>query len=518
MGRRSAWAETGMDGNGQGGWRLSRPHVLPAQKGWQEGLTGRWRERAQKRLDVATPKRAADHGAFGISPDLKIGSYGVRPSGQRPYTSVSDLGDVIMFSLVALTLFVLFFFSSMFLSRIGILYEVSGGSKLQKIHPATYLACVTFAFAALRRGNPFTFVLEVVMKFPMSVYFMFICFLLMIYAAKVQGNPFTTIIDTFFLTFLVLVVITEVKPSGRAILAIGIHLFMGANALLGIAEVIGGFRFTPYVLGSDVIVWDWRATAFLGHPLVNSVATGAYALMLIFSSGSSLPRYLRFGMAGLQIAALFFFGGRTSLVLTTGIVSIAGMVQFIRFAFGGTIFKLDFLLAVLALPVAITSAILIYQFGILDQLIDRFANDGGSADARYVLFDMLKNIGVDELLFGIEPAKLRSMQWTEGTEYGIESFWFGFLFDYGLILSGFFFIGLAMFWLNLLQLKGRNGWIIMAYFIVVKSSAASLSVKTLTFAVFVALFLIVFDNPPRLRQSVNASRGKNGVPERLRTT
>lgn len=450
--------------------------------------------------------RAKGYQRFGVSRDLQVGRYSVHPDPGKPATALSDLGDVIMFALVAVMLFSLFFFSAMFLARLGIHYEADGGSKLEKIHVSTYLAVMIFGFAALRRGNPLTYVLEVILKFPIPVYFMGLCLLMMVYAIKVQGNPFTLLVDTFVLTFLTLILIAEVKPGGRAILAVGLHLFMLCNALLGICEAVGGFRFTPFTLGSLEVVWDWRSTAFLGHPLINSVMSGAYALMLIFATGNFMPRYLRFALAGIQIAALLFFGGRTSLVLTLAFIAVGGGWEFVKIMLGGTIRKTDFIIGVLALPAAIVGILVMYNLGLLDPMLERFVNDDNSAATRFVLFDMVKSIGLDELLFGVEPAKLVSMQWTEGTEYGIESFWFGFLFDYGLILSVFFFMGLGLFWFNLLQLKGKNGWVIMLFFVIVSSSAASLSVKSITFACFVAMFLLVFDSPPRLRRSVNVLR------------
>lgn len=449
--------------------------------------------------------RAQGYTRFGVPSNLKIGRYSVHADPRKPATAMVDLGDIVMFALVALMLFVLFFFSAMFLARLGIHYEAAGGSKLEKIHIATYLAFMAFGFAALRRGNPLTYALELILKFPIPVYFMGLCFLMMVYAIKVQGNPFTLLIDTFVLTFLTLILIAEVKPSGRALLALGLHFFMLCNALLGIGEVLSGHRLTPFTLGSLEVIWDWRATAFLGHPLINSILTGSYALMLLYATGNSVPRYLRFALAGIQVVALLFFGGRTSLVLTLAFIGVGGGLQFVKIMFGGTIRKTDFVLGVLALPLAGAGLIVAYNIGVMDQMLERFVSDDNSAATRFILFDMVNSIGLDELLFGVEPAKLRSMQWTEGTEYGIESFWFGFLFDYGLILSGFFFIGLGLFWFHLLQLKGKNGWIVMLFYVVVSSAAASLSVKSITFAAFVALFLLVFDSPPRLRRSVNVS-------------
>ena len=196
-----------------------------------------------------------------------------------------------IFALTALSLLALFGMSSMLLTQLGFNYEMAGGSIIEKMHPGTWIALLASA-VALIAGSALTILWRFLDRHPLLIAYIATWSLLLVYIIAVQKLPFTPIIDTFLLPVIIFFLLDQLSSHEKKTLASAVHVFMLLNSLLGLGEVITGWRLTPYVVGGEEITADWRATALMGHPLANACITGTYALMMLTGGGKSLSGHM----------------------------------------------------------------------------------------------------------------------------------------------------------------------------------------------------------------------------------
>lgn len=419
-------------------------------------------------------------------------------------------------ALAVLTALLLFGVSSMTLSAFGVAYDQAGGSFLQKFHPATYMACLALVVRFLAQPRPFGWLALQIERFPGAAYFAATWAIMIVFAGVVQKAPISPIVDSFLCSFAFLVLYADADERTRATLRLALHAFMLVNACIGLFEFVTHMRLTPFVAGGKLILHDYRSTALLGHPLVNASAAAAYALMLIYGADRAIGWPLRLVLIAAQAAGLVAFGGRTAIVLCAAL----GVLRMARPALdlmSGRRFDMRAaLVAALSAPVAFAALFILAQGGTFDGLVERFADDKGSSDARILIFQLFDYFTFDELLFGPDQLRLNTVQNTLGIEYGIESSWFGFLFGYGALMTFFFIIAFAALMWELWRRCRPGAWALFVYIIVQLSSAAGVSVKTLVFNQFVVLLLAFFcdwrDEGPAPRRMRAAYRLAPGRP------
>lgn len=395
-------------------------------------------------------------------------------------------------ALTLLTALLLFGVSSMTLSALGIAYDQAGGSFLQKFHPSTYMACLALVVRFLAQPHPFGWLVLQIERFPGAAYFAATWIVMIVFAGAVQKAPISPIVDTFLCSLAFLVLYADVDERTRATLRLALHAFMLVNVCIGVFEFVTHMRLTPFVAGGKIILHDYRSTALLGHPLGNASATAAYVLMLIYGADRAIGWPARLVLIAVQAAGLVAFGGRTAIVLcaTLGVLRMArpgiDLMSGRRFDMRAA------LVAALLVPAAFVVLFVLAQRGTFDGLVERFADDKGSSDARVLIFQLFDYFTFDELLFGPDQLRLNTIQNTLGIEYGIESSWFGFLFGYGALMTLFFAVAFAALMWELWRRSAPGAWALFVYIIVQLSSAAGLSVKTLVFNQFVVLLLAFF--------------------------
>ena len=381
--------------------------------------------------------------------------------------------------------------STMALARLGIPYDSPGVVAPFNIHPGTWalLAALALAFA----GPGFAARLaRAKADHPGAFLFTPVLALTVLFATLVQKLPATALIDTFFSGAVFLVLYAELNARERAFLRMMIHVFMAFNAALGIFEFLSGWRLTPYVVAGAPIVNDPRSTALMGHPLLNAGTTGGYLIALAMGGDPRLVAARRMAMIGLQLAAMVAFGGRTAIVLSAIVLG----VQALRFALGllaGRRFPIEGALGILCLAPALSLAVAYaLSKGLLTTFLDRFLDDKGSTDARFAIYDLFGHFSWDQLLLGPDQVRLGELQRTLGIEYGIENSWLGLLFQYGGLMAGFFVLGFLALLADFARRMRPGAWVMLLYFLVLSSSAASLSVKSFAFTQFAIVALGVF--------------------------
>lgn len=412
----------------------------------------------------------------------------------------------------------IFSISPMVLANWGIPYGAVGGTPLAKVHPGAWAIFLGLALAALRFSSPFVFALRAAALFPGVVAFLASWLVLLWYAIVVQKLPFTPMIDSFLLPLALLLALSTQTDAARRRLALGLHALLLVNALLGLAEYLLGFRLTPYVVGDEELVADWRATSLLGHPLSNALMTGCWMIVLTLGGGRDLPKALRPALCVVALAAMVAFGGRTSLVLA--LIAMAGVLfrDFLGVLRGDRI-DVRLTAGVIAVaPLLVVGVGALYAAGFFDQMLERFVNDHGSANARLIMLGFFKHLSWEELVFGPSVDKMNGLQRIEGVDYGLESFFVAYVLTYGALVSAVFFAGLAAFCREVTRASSPRAILPLIFFFLVAATSVSLSAKTTTLGMLVALLLTMLRPQPRTGRGLTGNgsgESRNGAQSRF---
>lgn len=393
--------------------------------------------------------------------------------------------------------------SSFTLSYFGVPYDTPGGSSLARVHPSTWLFALALVMRVLEKGDPLAWIAAFPLRFPGAAVFLPILAITLVYGALVQKSPLTALVDTYFGAVAMLALHEDMNDFERRLLRRGAHVFMATNALLGLAEYFGHFRLTPYALPGEVIEADPRSSALLGHPLANAAACAAYVGALVFCDRMRATPILRAGLIALQSAAMVAFGGRTAIVLVAMLLGAKALLG--AFALlGGRRFTLAHAALVAALaPLAIVALGAALVHGVADVLLDRFVSDHGSTQARFAALDLFDRFTTSDLLLGPDPGSLAERQRTLGIEYGIENSWLGLMFEYGALMAAMLVVALLALLCEFARRAQRGIGVIIAMFLILASSAASLSVKSLLFTQFSILTLGVLSAPAGRRSATS---------------
>lgn len=376
------------------------------------------------------------------------------------------------------------------LIEFGWQYGESGGSALEKIHPATLLTAFLVLLVAVSQGNPLLALGETLASHPRVAIYLMGVVAMMAHALLVVGLPFTVFIDTFIGPALVFVLLLDLDDTRRRNLAMLVHVLFLANTLLGIAEFGLGFRLTPLHIEGEFLEEEWRASALMGHPLSNAMLTGSYMVLLLSGGARDLPVWMKpllFLIAG---AGMIVFGGRAA----TGLVILFTLWHVLRRAIAvlsGERFDPRLVLAgLIGVPVLIGAVMVLADAGFFDRFLSRLTDDQGSAGTRLEMLELFKHLSWPALLFGPDHGYIASLMRHYGLDYGIESFWVSMILSHGIIASVLFFGALLLFCLEVVRARPQ-ALAVIVYFFAVASASLSLSAKTPGFSVLILMILLL---------------------------
>ncbi len=398
-------------------------------------------------------------------------------------------GLVFSFGLTLLVILLLTI-SGLTLAEFGWQYGESGGSALEKLHPATLLMVVLLLMSAIARGNPLRAILAALEDHPYVPVYLIAVLLLMAHAIFIAGLPFTSFIDTFIAPAIVLLLFRDIDEQRGHRLALLIHLLMFVNAALGIAEFAGGFRLTPLIIEGELLENEWRSSALLGHPLSNALLTGAYMAILLSGGGHDLSGGARLIAFFASAAGMVVFGGRAASALIILLIIWDGVRRFYSVLSGGPVDKSRVLAAIIGLPLLLVGIGVLADLGFFQLFLDRVTDDQGSASTRVEMFELFKHMTWMELIFGPDQAHIQTLMHYYGLDYGIESFWVAVICAHGLIAGLAFFAALFLFCLEIMR-AAPGSVTPLIYFFGVASASLSLSAKTVAFSVFLLMTLIL---------------------------
>ena len=405
--------------------------------------------------------------------------------------SVAATPHVWLFDAALMLLIVLLLgVSSLALTAAGIDYEAADGGPLTKLHPATFLAFLILLAALVAAGNPVSRLERILAGNGAIVLFALAVAFMTLHAAVVIGRPFTPLIDTFGGAAVVYLLYANLAEVRRRKLAWLVHALMALNAVIGIGEFLTGLRLTPIVILGQPID-ESRSSALLGHPLANALITACYILTLLMGGGRDLARPIRIAALVLAVVAMIPFGGRmatVSLIAFGGLLVGRRMIEIL----GGARFDLRSVsAALLVAPAAALVLIPLVEGGFFDRFMRRFTDDKGSAATRSDMLELFTHFNWYDLVWGPDPEQVATWQSIHGLEFGIESFWLGFIFHYGIAASLGFLVALLIFCNRIVRASAPSAALVLLMFFTISSTSVSISAKTTAFSIIVMLLLIL---------------------------
>jgi hypothetical protein len=391
-----------------------------------------------------------------------------------------------------LTLMVILFLtiSAFALIEFGYQYGESGGTPLEKVHPATLVAGLLLLMSTVVRGNPLTAFLEAFARQPLVGAYLIGVALLMAHALFVAYLPFTVFIDTFIGPAILLLLLCDLDEDLRRRLALIVHALFALNSVIGIGEFTLGFRLTELHIEGELLEAEWRSSSLMGHPLSNAMLTGSYMVLLLSGGARDLPHWLKPIVFLIAAVSMVPFGGRAATALVMLFVAYHVARRFLAVV-GGAPFDPRLVLAGLfGLPVLIGAIMLLADAGFFERFLGRLTDDDGSAGTRIAMFELFKHISWPELLFGPDRAQIETLMYHYGLHYGIESFWISTILAHGLIASFAFFFALGLFVVALWR-RAPASLNALLYFFAVASASLSLSAKTVGFSILVLMILLL---------------------------
>ncbi len=398
--------------------------------------------------------------------------------------------------LTVLSVLALFLLSGPMLNLIGIPYDAAGGSPLTKIHPASYLSVLALAAWIVADGGLGPFVGRSWRDSPGLVVLFLAIGLLAFQVIGVQKTPISQVTDNFVMTACLFASLVRLDSREMRFVALLVQGILAVNSTLGYVEGLSGFRLTPLYVNGELLTWEWRATALLGHPLMNAMITTVCLVSLALGAGP-FRQGPRLFLVLFHFGALFFFGGRTAIVLSAAALFTIAAFSGARLLLGRRFPLPVAAAAIFAATFLVIGAVLAVDGGMADRLIGRFINDDGSAMARVAMLSVFRDMSWPEVVFGPDVASVKAMLPRIGTPIAIESAYVGFVAYYGGFVTLFFLMGLAAFFAELIRRFGAAVLMPLGIYFLISTAVSSFSTKSIELGLLTTLIITAFASRPR---------------------
>ncbi|MFN3671952.1 MAG: VpsF family polysaccharide biosynthesis protein [Bosea sp. (in: a-proteobacteria)] len=413
-------------------------------------------------------------------------------AAQRP--AVARLGPGTSTGLV-LAVALLFGVSGGMLWLVGYNYDGLSGGALTKIHPGTYLIVLLFGWSLAASGDPVARFARLAALRPASLVLAITALVALAIFVIRQAPGMAGLLDTFFGPALLLMLLADADERTMARMETALHVVMTANALLGLYEFASQNLLFPYRFEGAAFEWDPRSTSLQGHPLANAMMTACY-LMALTSGARALPDRVRLALILLQSAALVVFGGRTALLLSLGFGGLYAISALLRQLKTGRVPLLGAALGVSMLAVLPVGLAALWAGGFFDALLQRFMSDGGSANARKEMFELVLALPLRDLVVGPDVEWVESLRRIHGLEWGIENPFVRMLVYQGLLVTLLLAVTFSLYVYELARLCRPGVWLPMIVWIILLNAAETVASKTTMPAKFSIIVLCLYRSPP----------------------
>jgi hypothetical protein len=413
-------------------------------------------------------------------------------TGTARRSTARSAAQMILAGLFLAITILLFTVSPGLLWNLGINYGGLSGAIASKIHPATYLAAFTFALLILARRNPASFFVGLITRHSGTLAFLLAALLLGAYILLDGRKGIATVVDTYLLAVMVALIAAALDSRDLTRTEKLTHVLLACNASLALIEYLMDYRLFPFRFEGLAFEWDKRSSALLGHPLENAQATGIYIMILLAGGGPAMPKLLRPAAVLLQLAAMIPFGGRTALTVTLALMTLWMIPRVLHVLRGGRLPLPAFAAVAVLAPLLVFTAGLFAVGGFFDVMLNRFADDGGSAQSRLAMFEIFGQLSLGDIIMGANPEMIDAIRRSMGLEWGIENPLVRLLLYQGVIFAGFMVAGFALFMVEIARRLGPGYGLPMMFFLVVINSYESIANKTIGLALFIVLMLAMF--------------------------
>ncbi len=390
------------------------------------------------------------------------------------------------FTLFVVVAILLFLFNGPLLDLVGWHYSMDDGPFAMKMHPTTYILFLGAAAAIVLA--PYA-TLPLFRRPSFLVYFgaaLLMAFKgVMITMSGVTGGEMSTALVGFLTPAFLLIAVQPVERRDLARLAIPMRVYFAIDSLMALAERAIGHRFIPSFLDN---VKEFRATAFLGHPLSGSLLTGAMIVHLVTARREKASIVYRLPEVLLHVVAMFAFGGRSALVFTTVILVLSAL--FAQQARGQT--RISFVQR--ALPIAVVLLGIGFVFlpiDLVDRTLDRFTQDYGSAQTRNSAVAAFLSLSPSDMIHGIDINQRMTMANFYGSPAGFELTWVSLAMEFGVPVALAMLIGLPMLLFSLSRSLDRSAFYMSLQFLAVTAGSIGLAVKTLLVPQLLVMMMVL---------------------------
>lgn len=381
------------------------------------------------------------------------------------------------------------------LEMVGWSYLSAGASAITKIHPAFYILipAAFFGIASGARG------VRSIVSMPSFLLYALAAIILvlkgaLIAASGVTGGELSVAIVNFFIPVLIMLSLPALNDKHQAMSASALHWYFIVSSLLALVEQVLGHRVIPSFL--DFFPNEHRSAALWGHPLVGSLFTGIYLVYIVASEKKGGSQFWRIAEILLHALAMFAYGGRSALVFTAITIALSGFFARSRGNQGSAAMQ-----RLLPLILIFVGVVLVFlPIPIVDATLERFTNDGGSADSRNAAFAMLGYLNTDELMFGITGPRRLALQAMLHTEAGIEVSWVALTLSYGLLAVIPLLIGLPLLLIRLSTKLDRSAFYMAFMFLIVTAGSQGFGGKAAIIAQVLVMLLLLGRPTPIVAQ------------------
>lgn len=366
------------------------------------------------------------------------------------------------------------------LHTLGVPYDLPWGPFPAKIHPGSYAVMLAFVAGLASHGNPLAMVLELARTHRLLSAYMLCVLGVLVWAVLRHGTAGQAFFIDTLLTpgFAMLTLVMHHRGKQRQLLYILMSLLL-VNAAVAIAEAAASTRLIPLLAGRDGIIEEshFRASAFMGHSLANSLVT--ISLMPVVAV---LPWSLRARLAAFILLTLgvLAFGSRSNLagVALYAMVACLPLLLFMlrgKFSYrqitGG-------LVGMAALAAALVAVVVTTKLG--DRIFNNLKWDN-SADVRLLAFNVLNHVHDTDLWFGIPVERIEGIAGRVGIDLryeAIENFWINLLVLLGIVGFTLFLVGLACLVAHLWRNSRTPLKVAIVMYFLIASGANTLASKT----------------------------------------
>lgn len=325
---------------------------------------------------------------------------------------------------------------------------LGGGAEFEKIHIATYLVTITFGLLLFSDARFRNAVISLCCTESSLIGFGIAVGAVASYAIVAKHVSIAPFIDTFAAALVI--TIGFICLSQRYL-----RIF---RTLLNVYFVLSiGIVFFEYYSKVNIINQDaylhyhdfYRASALFEGPLTASSLLALYSLVILITTqiSFSLLSGARLLLSFASFVGILTTGGRTSLVACAVIASVYLGLSLMNQLRRGYIAKAGLVYAAIAVPLVVVGLLVFLWLGLFDTIAARFNNDIGSAFSRQLALDMLYNMSIGDLWFGLsanDVFNLVAIQKELGL-IAIEISWVNVILVCGLIFTIPFFVAYLLF-------------------------------------------------------------------------